>query len=249
MLKKHKSTILSLAWCPNNKFLVTGSSDMKCRIFSAYLEGIDSSEDDGFGSVFGERQHEFGEVLCEFDTRSWVHAVAWSPLGFRIAFASHASTVHFVQLLAESQPIVQTLTCADVPLVDLLFLSDNSLVGAGWSANIDLFRVSGGSDAEPVWTFGEKIDKGSSTKKGSVPSGTFSQARGLFSASVDKGAAFGQATPQTHGASLDANTRHKNLIANLQLLQAGQNGVVNKFSSAGLDGRICIWDVSELMLK
>lgn len=57
MIKKHKSTVLSLDWCPNNKvrvcngtqhthrcrvqFIVTGSSDNKCRIFSAYIKGID----------------------------------------------------------------------------------------------------------------------------------------------------------------------------------------------------------------
>jgi actin related protein 2/3 complex, subunit 1A/1B len=41
MIKKHKSTVLSLAWCCNNKFVVTGGCDYKCRIFSAYMAGID----------------------------------------------------------------------------------------------------------------------------------------------------------------------------------------------------------------
>lgn len=44
-------------------------------------------EDDGFGEVF-PKQHKFGEVLAEFDqAKAWVHSVAWSPAGFRIAFA------------------------------------------------------------------------------------------------------------------------------------------------------------------
>lgn len=42
MIKKHKSSVLDLAWSPNQKFLVTGSSDFKCRIFSAYIDGVDS---------------------------------------------------------------------------------------------------------------------------------------------------------------------------------------------------------------
>jgi actin related protein 2/3 complex, subunit 1A/1B len=36
-IKKHKSTILSLAWHPNSQFLATGSTDFKCRVFSAYI--------------------------------------------------------------------------------------------------------------------------------------------------------------------------------------------------------------------
>jgi len=45
MIKKHKSSVLDLAWSPNQKFLVTGSSDFKCRIFSAFIEGIDNADD------------------------------------------------------------------------------------------------------------------------------------------------------------------------------------------------------------
>jgi actin related protein 2/3 complex subunit 1A/1B len=42
MIKKHKSTVLCLDWCPNNKFIVTGACDFKARICSAYIKGIDS---------------------------------------------------------------------------------------------------------------------------------------------------------------------------------------------------------------
>ncbi len=88
MIKKHKSTVLSLAWCCNNKFVVTGGCDFKVRIFSAYMAGIDPAEDDGFGEIW-PNQHKFGEVLAEIDapTTSWVQSVAWSANGFRIAFA------------------------------------------------------------------------------------------------------------------------------------------------------------------
>jgi len=41
MIKKSKSTVLSVEWSPNSKLLITGGSDSKCRIFSAYMSGVD----------------------------------------------------------------------------------------------------------------------------------------------------------------------------------------------------------------
>jgi actin related protein 2/3 complex subunit 1A/1B len=38
-ITKHKSTVLSLAWHPNSIHLLTGSSDSKARIFSAFVKG------------------------------------------------------------------------------------------------------------------------------------------------------------------------------------------------------------------
>lgn len=247
MIKKHKSTVLSVAWCVNNKFLVTGSADMKCRIFSAYLDGLDPAEDDGFGEVF-PKQHEFGEVLAEFDqAKSWVHAVAWAPGGFRLAFASHASTLHFVQLLAGSQPIVQNVNARDLPYLDIHFLSDNALVGAGFEANVDIFSVSGGTDAEPVWSFKDKVDKkqtGGAAAATPKFGGAFAGARSLFDKSDKEGHAFGANTQQVTVA-----TKHKNTIVNIQLQQNANGANVTQFTTAGLDGRVCFWNVASLNLK
>lgn len=143
MIKKHRSTVLSLDWCVNNKFIVTGSSDMRCRVFSAYMAGIDPAEDDGFGEVW-PNQHEFGEVLAEFDARSWVHSVSWSPGGFRLAYSAHGSTLHFVQLLAGSEPVSQTILLNGLPYSDVKFVSDNALVASGFDMNVDVYEVSDG---------------------------------------------------------------------------------------------------------
>jgi len=142
MIKGHKSTVLSLAWCPNSKFVVTGATDFKARIFSAYIEGIDKKEDDGFGEVF-PKQFEFGECLVEFDqTKAWVNAVAWSPNKLRVAFAGHGSTVHFVQIPTKggdkweaSSTHVQTLNEKNLPHLDLQFVDDNTLVAVGFDMN------------------------------------------------------------------------------------------------------------------
>ena len=93
-----KSTVLAVDWCVNNKFIVSGASDFKCRVHSAYISSIDPEEDDGFGQLW-PNQHDFGALLCEFDhAQGWVNNVAWSPDGFKIAFAGHGATISFKNL-------------------------------------------------------------------------------------------------------------------------------------------------------
>jgi actin related protein 2/3 complex subunit 1A/1B len=40
--KKHHSTVTSVAWHPNNVLLATTSTDCRCRVFSAYVKGVDA---------------------------------------------------------------------------------------------------------------------------------------------------------------------------------------------------------------
>jgi actin related protein 2/3 complex, subunit 1A/1B len=89
LIKKHKSTVMSLSWHPNSKFLLTGSCDFRCRIFSAYLADVEPDvEADVWESIFPQH-NEFGELLWEFDQSSgWVESVAWSPSGKSLAWAS-----------------------------------------------------------------------------------------------------------------------------------------------------------------
>jgi hypothetical protein len=42
MIKKHKSTVLAIAWHPNSQLLATGACDFKCRVFSAHIDAVDS---------------------------------------------------------------------------------------------------------------------------------------------------------------------------------------------------------------
>ena len=77
MIKKHKSSVLSLAWHPCSTVLATGSSDFRCRVFSAHIDGVDGAQ----SAVAGYEAKPFGEVLAEFVCGGWVHAVAYSPSG------------------------------------------------------------------------------------------------------------------------------------------------------------------------
>jgi len=261
MIKKHKSTVLSLAWCCNNKFVVTGCSDFKARVFSAYIEGLDASEDDGFGEVW-KNQHVFGDVLAQFDvTKSWVNSVAWSPNGFRLVFAGHGSSLHFIQILAGSDALVQTVNLKSLPFLDIRFVTDNTVVAAGFDNTPTVFSVTGGSDADPVWSFTDICDKEGKDVKatttttsapvkstGPPTKSAFHNAQALFKASTSHGISInnqggGSQTKQpVSKPPVVAFTRHTNTI---NVLFPNPNDTT-KFITSGLDGRVLFWDLNKL---
>jgi len=262
MIKKHKSTVLSLAWCVNNKFVVTGCSDFKARVFSAYIAGLDAAEDDGFGEVWA-KQHEFGEILVEFDvTKSWVNSVAWSPNAFRMVFAGHGSSLHFIQILGGSPALVQTLNLKSLPFLDVRFLSDNTIVAVGFDNTPTIFSVTGGSEIDPVWSFTDICDKDMKDVKVTSPSksvtpttaptgptkSAFANAHALFKASTSHGHAInnsggsGQTKQPVSKPPVLAFTRHTNTI-NLVWVNPTDS---TKFVTSGLDGRVLFWDLNKL---
>jgi len=267
MIKKHKSTVLSLAWCCNNKFVITGGCDYKARVFSAFMPGIDPEEDDGFGEIWKD-QHKFGEVLAEFDmAQSWVQSVSWSPNGFRLAFTEHGSKVHFVQILAGSPPLTQTLNWKGLPFLSIQFLTDNTVAAVGYDYNPVLFTVVGGSEAEPKWGFQETFEKaakagdvkaapagGASSSAAGAKGGAFAQSRALFANATDRGvqATSTSKTQDAKSAASAANsaaitTRHTNAIVSLAAVP-GSDGVVSKVWSTSLDGRVLLWDLAKLKI-
>jgi actin related protein 2/3 complex subunit 1A/1B len=239
-IKGFKSTVLSIAWCMNNKFIVTGSCDFKCRIFSAYIKGLDDAEDDGFGQVFPD-QHKFGEQLAEFASDAWVEAVAWAPNGFRLAFSSHSSSVTFVQLLAGSPALEQTLRLPGLPVVDVAFLTSDSLLGVGYDQN-PLLLAAEGSEEEPVWKFKEYVDKQEAKSAAKASGSAFSAARGMFSDAVNKGSVAGAAADEKKVPSAATWTKHIGCITSI----GTDPKAATKFSTAGIDGRVVAWDLSKM---
>lgn len=218
MIKKHKSTVLSVAWSPkDNTLLATGSSDFKCRIFNAFIKGVDKKE-------LAKQGVAFGQVMNEYQASGWVHSVAWSPSGSTLAFASHDSSVSFVNVAGNQ---VQRVATGDLPYVSVAFLSDNSLVAAGHDYNPTVFCNSGS------WTYGGRIDVGE--KKAAAAVGV----KGAFERfqTQDKQ---GQAKKDS-----SINTKHQSLINTIQV--TGVSGAnVTSFSTSGLDGRVITWPVADI---
>jgi len=229
MVKKHKSTVLTVDWSPDDKLIITGGTDFKARICSAYIEGVDEpfGETDTWKTMFEEKLLlETGEPLFEFDqTKAWVNSVSWSKSGTRLAFAGHGSTTHFVQLTAGSAPVVQTISEKHLPYLDIKFINDDTLVAAGWDLNVAVYVCKGGH-----WEFKEWLDKAEKKEK-KAAGGAFSSSRTLFAGSADRGGDFG-ATEET-----ELPTKHQNTISVIQ--QVG----TDEIATSGLDGRVLFWKV------
>eukprot|EP00823_Brevimastigomonas_motovehiculus_P007238 TRINITY_DN6241_c0_g1_i1.p1 TRINITY_DN6241_c0_g1~~TRINITY_DN6241_c0_g1_i1.p1 ORF type:complete len:420 (-),score=76.48 TRINITY_DN6241_c0_g1_i1:388-1647(-) len=259
-LKGFQSTVTCVAWCPNNKFIAIGSTDGKCRIMSAWLKGpkkerIDVDEDDGFGTMW-PNQHTFGELLAEFDANSWVNAVAWSPNKMRIAFCGHNSKVHFIQL--GEKPIVQTYSHKGLPFMSCEFLSDNTLVCAGFDMSPCMFQQTSTDAAAPKWAFVEQFDKEKKEEKKTTTTttptltsgggvfGKVQAARAMFGATVQKK----ETKPSDNKDNKDAKpaipTKHSNYINTVVPFFDSKNQVL-KLATSGLDGRIVVWDLKNTL--
>lgn len=231
--KKHSSTVTSVAWHPNNVLLATTSTDCKCRVFSAYIKGVDSRAD--ANTSFGEIK--FGEQLVELNLAfGWTFGVKWSPNGSVLAYTGHDSTICFVKNVGPAAS-TQTLNLHGLPLRDVLFLSENMLVAGGFDCNPLLFVV----ETKGTWGFVRYLDEQKPTARDTKPGSQFSEAFGKF---------YGQAK---HGTSLDAvdpskvlGGSHENCITCFASVQAGWNDSRHVFSTSGWDGRVVIWDLNSL---
>jgi len=219
VIKKHKSSVLSTAWHPNSQILASGASDFKARVFSAFISGVDTEQvcADFAAPV------AFGDAYAEFNCQGWVHAVSYSPSGNVLAFAGHDASIHFVTFSKES-PVVQTLRFSFLPLLQLLFLSDTKLVGAGHDANPALFELA------DSWSFSQFVDK-KPEAKAAVSSGSDVKSRMAMWQNKDK-------TGTTAGAKnddLSSWMKHQAAITSLKPYKT------NQFSTTSPDGKLVTW--------
>lgn len=174
--KKFKSTVLCCAFHPKNgQLLACGSSDFKCRVYSTFTADVDGT--DVNAGPFGNPL-EFGEAYCELNSLGWVNAVAWSPSGSTLAYAGHDSSIHFATFVSEQAPVVRTIRYKDLPLMKLMFLGENSIIGGGHDFNPLLF-TSGNNE----WNFNRRLDQRAAQSAGSGSDSGVAAARALFQVS------------------------------------------------------------------
>jgi len=222
-IKKHKSTVLSIAWHPNNVLLLTASSDMKARVFSAFIKGTDPSvPQTAFTGALA-----FGDLLAEYAVGGWVHSAVWSPSGNRFAFVAHDSTVTFVDLSQGGPGDVQNVKLAFLPLSDLIFTNENTIIAGGHDCSPLVLTNTGGQ-----WAFSNLIAE----KKDPVATktGGTQQAFALFKNKVEVGA-------NENVQSL--STLHQNCITCLAAYEMAGNDV-KTFTTSALDGKIVVWNAA-----
>ncbi|KAM4034116.1 actin-related protein 2/3 complex subunit 1A-like isoform 2-T5 [Anomaloglossus baeobatrachus] len=215
--KSIRSTILSLAWHPNNILLAAGSCDFHCRIFSTYVKEI---EEKPSATLWGTKM-PFGELLFERGNNGgWVHGVSFSPSGQCLAWVDHNSLVNVADSTHDKE--VTELRTERLPFLAVLFVNECRLVAAGHDCAPDLFSYSGPGKLELICRMeAEKQVARSSTS-------AMQHFRNL-----DRKAA------QDSEAS-EVATLHQNSISQLSVTESDLSGV-SRFCSSGMDGALVVW--------
>jgi len=225
MIKKHKSTVLRVSWHPNSQILATGSSDFKCRVFSAFVRQIDNAQDS-----LNFTPKAFGEDCWEAGAYGWVDSVCWSPSGNTLAFTGHDSSIQFVDFTTQGdKALVESIRFQQLPIEDCRFVSETALVGVGHEMNPLLFSKKSGS-----WAFDRKLEekKVKEMKEAKATSGV-AAARALFQNKTKTGQ-----DSAKKGDKLE--TTHETSISCMQILETG------KFTTTAMDGKMVFWDFNDL---
>jgi len=222
--KPIRSTVLSVDWHPNNILLAAGSTDFKARVFSTYIKEIESKPE---ATNWGKKM-PFGALMAELSNGGggWVHCVAFSPSGAKMAWVGHDSSVSVAVGGAESPAVVKL---KELPLLSCLWLNESTLIAAGHNFTPDVFS----HDDNNSLTFLAKLDE--PKKKGGDEEETMSAMERFRN--LDKRA--------TAGKDAKSETTHENAISQLSVYE-GDGIEAKKISSSGLDGKVVIWNIESL---
>ena len=221
--KPIKSTITTLAWHPNSVLLAAGSTDSHARVFSGFIKGIDERPE---GSVWGERL-PFNTVCGEYlnDPAGWIHGVAFSPSGDALAFAAHDSSITVVYPGGPEQPPKAMINVSTqlLPFVSLIWNGESEIVAAGHDCEAYRFRGN-----ESGW---EVVGSVETKGRPGLGAAREESARDMFRQMDLRG----KTKDDTQ-----LKTTHQNTISTIRPYEAS-GGVVRKFSTSGVDGRVVIW--------
>jgi actin related protein 2/3 complex subunit 1A/1B len=210
------STILSLAWHPNNIILAAGGTDKSLKVFSGFVKQVDNRKDVADGTAFGKKL-PFGALLDTHHMNSWILGVKFSHSGHNLAWSCHDSSFHVLHCETEDRSL-QSFNHNLLPLRTLIFLNERSIVAAGYDCQPILIQDSG------RWAIVKSIDaKPSTQKKGN-------DARKMWEDRTNRG------EEETDNPEL--TSRHQNSISVLANVKEGV------FSSSGLDGNVVVWSLN-----
>lgn len=224
--KPIKSTVTCLDWHPDSILLACGSTDYKSRIFSTYIKEVDRKNSDisnlnssSWSKDKNDSLDETGTLVNEFsNSGAWVHDVAFSPDGSRLAWVSHDSSISVVDSV-QSMTVV-TLKTRYLPFLSCVWISQNGLVAAGHDCCPMLFRSNGA-----MLNFIGRLDK--SQKKGLDGQSAMRKFRDLDNHTVGSGA----------GDSC-SGTIHQNTIGQVRFCSKSKS-----VASVGLDGKLVVWNI------
>jgi len=222
--KPLRSTVTSLDWHPNNVLIAAGSTDFKARVFSGYIKEVDEKPSP---TPWGKKM-TFGNLMAEFSSGGggWVHSVGFSSAGEKLTWVGHDSSVSVVNAARDMQ--LTHIKTSFLPFLSCLWASEHSILVAGHDCCPMLFRYD---DAGNV-TFVARLDEQKEKAATKITAMKHFQSLDTKAASAED-----NVTKLT--------TSHQNTI-NQVGIYAGQKGAVTKFSTAGHDGQLIVWDFRSL---
>ncbi|GMM34582.1 Arc40 protein [Saccharomycopsis crataegensis] len=231
--KPFKSTILSVAWHPNNVLLSCGTADYKCYVLSGYVKGVDEKPP---ATLWGSKL-PFNTICGEFISSpgGWVHDVAFSPSGDVLGFVSNDSTITIVYPKGEEQFNVVSSKTNYGSFKTLEFISDNQLITAGHNCFPVIFQGD-----EESWEEARSIDTTATSQKPKTfksleqdddeEGNTGSNALSMFRQLDLKGKV------QNKGSS-DLPTVHQNTVTTLKFFDQSH------ISTSGVDGKVVVFPI------
>ncbi|CAI4232043.1 unnamed protein product [Auanema sp. JU1783] len=219
--KSIRSTVLCIDWHPNNVLLAVGACDFKTRVFSAWIKEVDEKP---APNPWGSKM-PFGQLMVEYSCGGWVHNVAFSASGCRLAWVGHDSSITFVDANQDSV-VARPLRTAHLPFTSVFWVTENSLVAAGHDCSPILYTTSNNTLKEVC-----KLDVPSEKKASTV-----SSALQMFK-NIDRNAS-------SDKVDVQLKTLHQNMICQI-LLHSGNPSNVLKFTTCATDGLIALWDLKD----
>jgi len=241
--KPIKSTVTCLDWHPNSVFLACGSTDYKSRIFSTFIKEVDQTKVNESNlktsSWLRNRSDSFddssiaitGTLLNEFpNSGAWVHDVAFSPDGSRLAWVSHDSSISVVD--SNISMTALSLKTRYLPFLSCVWVSHGSLVAAGHDCCPMLFTYQRPDKASPTLKFIGRLDR--SQRKEVDGQSAMRKFRDL-DAKADN--------HQPGSGDSCLSTIHQNTIGQIRLCSKSQT-----VATAGLDGKLVVWSLDPSVL-
>jgi len=232
VIRKHRSTVLSVAWHPTAPIIATGSADFKCRVLFAFVKDVDPKElskINPYNNGGEAAKRPFGDLIQEYSAQGWVHSVQWSPNGNHLAFCSHDSAVTVATVNGPTQVIKLSV----LPFRSLLFLSDSAILAVGHEINPHVFRQNG-----TTWSLAGKLDKEEAREE--VQQTSAKAAMTMFQNQAKKAT--------TDASSTDLPTQHQNSVSCIVPYSSGASHV-KSVTTSGLDGYLIHWMLGDDLEK
>ena len=204
----HKDpTGLTVEWLDNVHFVLASTNR------HAFYMTIDDDE------AIKKKKKKPIFFLDSWQSQGWTNAAAISPSGSWIALTSQDAYIRFIKKeeIQQEDPPKHQLNINGLPLLAIQFITDNTLVGAGFDCQPRLFHCADGENWEDLGLIDLPDIRESNTAKAS-------------SGLAAKMAAFGgKAAPSSVPKPL-----HNNVILGIRVRDT-------YFSTNANDGRVCVW--------